>query len=362
MTAESWTDSLAEPLRAIAAGRNWRQIQESRDGGWLLLADDLGGDAAWYLADGVNARPRPLSPLEDRKLPAVRRLVSQWLRTGRSVELLAWRVGQRAVFRVRDARGSKIHKVYRHDRSTLLRWTAVEGTVHDRWRTPRVLKWDAGLRCLTVEDCPGQSLNGRWTRGEGLASDGERIADLLYWLAEVRVGAPFPRHSAEDEIAILASRLEVYERTLRTPSLAAVRLTRTVMGRLADTEHGEERFCHRDLHDKQILLGADRDYLIDLDLAAVGPGALDVGNILAHLRLRALTGPRFDWREIAGRIAARAVSARSIQRSLPVWTAAALTRLLLIYVRRRRAPGLLEQLTESALGALERAGEWRTIF
>ncbi|WP_237205037.1 phosphotransferase [Rothia nasimurium] len=47
---------------------------------------------------------------------------------------------------------------------------------------------------------------------------------------------------------------------------------------------------HRDLHDKQLLWNGSSLALIDLDTAAYGEAALDLGNLLAHLELRAVQG------------------------------------------------------------------------
>jgi len=43
---------------------------------------------------------------------------------------------------------------------------------------------------------------------------------------------------------------------------------------------------HRDLHDKQILLRSDGVGLIDLDTSAPGDPAIDIANLVVHMRLR----------------------------------------------------------------------------
>ncbi|MGA1781458.1 MAG: phosphotransferase, partial [Planctomycetota bacterium] len=120
--------------------------------------------------------------------------------------------------------------------------------------------------------------------------------------------------------------------------------------------------CHRDFHDKQILIDGDRGTLIDMDLAAAGHPALDVGNILAHLRLRELKGAELRWQEVASPIAVHATRDRGIEDSLPIWTASTLLRLALIYARRFRRPGLIEALLDSTEAALDRSGEWEGLL
>lgn len=59
-------------------------------------------------------------------------------------------------------------------------------------------------------------------------------------------------------------------------------------GRPSATGLRASGLLHGDLHDRQILLDGDTMHLIDLDGAAPGPVALDLGNLEAHLILRSL--------------------------------------------------------------------------
>jgi hypothetical protein len=355
----SWTESLAAPLPRLAAGRDWARVQESPWGGWLLLAGSRRDDQRWFHADSESTRPRPVGVLDDERLPSLRRVVGTWFARGHDVRLLAWRPGRRAVFRVRTARGTRICKLYRKDRQCTIRWAALADHGTHAWRVPRVLSWNAKTRCLTLEDCPGRSLHERWLAGDGDVRDGDRIATLLNWLADAAPPPDFPRHDVEDEISILTKRLESYARTLERPPTAAAELTRRVITALRTEPAGAPILSHRDLHDKQVLVDGDAGHLIDLDLAAIAPPTLDLGNILAHLRLRAMQGVRVPWREIAARTILLAGARRGAGESLGTWIAAALLRLGLIYSRRRREPGLLEDLLDSCEQALDRRGEWR---
>lgn len=58
---------------------------------------------------------------------------------------------------------------------------------------------------------------------------------------------------------------------------------------LLDGEPGPLGLLHRDLHDKQVLVGPELG-LLDLDTLAAGERALDLGNVLAHLDLRRAQG------------------------------------------------------------------------
>src|SRR4030067_3421814 len=52
--------------------------------------------------------------------------------------------------------------------------------------------------------------------------------------------------------------------------------------------------AHRDFHDKQILKNGRYLYILDWDLSCLADPALDLGNFLAHLRLRSYQHPDFS--------------------------------------------------------------------
>lgn len=353
----SWTDTLAEPLSTAAGHGEWQLINEARGGGWLLLPAEPDSGNRWHHLAEDSLELRPISPFDDSRLKGFTPTVAHFLARGDSVDLLAWRVGKRAVLRIRGDDGDRIAKVYRKDRQILDRWSAFGAGSPSDWRTPRVYGWHVRTRCLTVEYCRGESLNKRWLGGLGLAEDGDRIAGLLAWIATRPLPESLPEHGPEDEIPTLQRRLETFERTLRMPPSRARKLVETVSAALLSTPSARV-LCHRDLHDKQILLHPDGNRLIDLDLASFGPPALDPANILAHVHLRWLKGADLPWEEIAGRIAVAALRDRGARETLPVWTASTLLRLALIYSRRRRESGLLEQLMDATEAALHTRGYW----
>jgi len=359
---ESWTDALADPLRRVAAAGRWRRIEEARDGGWLFLGDDSPADVDWRHLAAEGAEPLPLDPLADERLPELRRSIAEALRGSERLELLAWRVGSRAVLRLEGAAGTRVVKVYHKDRSLLARWRSLAPTLDGRWRAPAVLAWDPERLRLEIEHCPGVSLYRRWLAGEGSADDGARVAELLRWLAAAPLPRGFPTHGVEDEARVLEERLPVFERTLAAPPPAAAPLVERVVAALRALPAARPIYSHRDFHDKQVLLDRERGALIDLDLAAAAHPALDVGNLLAHVRLRALKGAPLPWYPLARAIADEARRDRGFEGALGVWTASPLLRLALIYSRRTHRPGLIAALLASAEAALVRGGEWRGIL
>lgn len=65
---------------------------------------------------------------------------------------------------------------------------------------------------------------------------------------------------------------------------------------IAQYEQGKPVFLHGDVHPKNILLNDDQLFLLDLDQAASGPAAVDLGSVIAGLYCDACTGTRL-WRE-----------------------------------------------------------------
>lgn len=352
-----WTDTLQEPLASVGRGHDWLRVERVKDGGWVARS----ADGRWYDVDERCVRAR--DPLQDKRLRGIRHVVPDALTGGSDVRLLAWRIGRRAVLRV--ANGSKAHivKIYHKDREQALRWGALPDARDRPWRRPEVLEWNPDSRTMKIEFCPGRSLNERWLAAGSEPEDARRIAEVLGWLALAPIPSGFPRYGPADEIRLLLDRLASFHDTLKKSPPRADEIAERVIRALEVAPDSPVVLCHRDLHDKQLLIdGRGRGTLLDLDLAAAGPAALDVGNILGHLRLRALQGTRVRWREIAEDVARRAVPARGASESLPRWTAATLLRLALIYCRRRRSATLVDRLLESTEQALDRAGEWAGIL
>ena len=65
---------------------------------------------------------------------------------------------------------------------------------------------------------------------------------------------------------------------------------------IARYDHGDPVLLHGDVHPKNILLDGERLFLLDLDQAATGAAAVDLGSVIAGLYCDACTGLR-TWRE-----------------------------------------------------------------
>lgn len=92
---------------------------------------------------------------------------------------------------------------------------------------------------------------------------------------------------------------------------------------------------HRDLHDKQLVAAGDRVGLLDLDTLCRADPALDLANLLVHLRLRVLQGHCSV--AVAVRCAARlreGAGARAGADAVAAYTSATLLRLAAVYTFR----------------------------
>lgn len=359
MTAR-WTETLIAPVAARLREGDWARIEPARgDDGWVV---QRASDDVWYRPTGEDSFAA-VPPTEDPRLPGVAERIAHWESAGWTVRPIAHRVGRRVVLGLDGAdRPPRIAKLYRRSSGQDARWEALARHAPTTgWRVPRVLLWDDAEHRLEVECVPGESLHERWRADRARAEDGDRIADLLAWLADAPVPDGFPLHTPEDEVGVLRKRLGIHERMLAEPAAVAGPLTDAVCEALADCAVDTWVITHRDLHDKQLLFPPGDDVVIDLDLCATAPAGLDRGNMLAQTRLRGLQGVRVPWEEITGRIAGRTGSARG-PRALRVWTASALLRLGLLYALRDRPPTLVDDLLRSAGDALRGDGEWKEML
>lgn len=100
-----------------------------------------------------------------------------------------------------------------------------------------------------------------------------------------------PAFTAADEAATLRSWMAKAQEFGWLPDLPS----ESVIERLMDTPDPQV-LLHRDLYDKQLMWDRETLSVLDLDTAARGEAALDIGNVLAHVYLRRMQGvisPKF---------------------------------------------------------------------
>lgn len=360
----NWTDKLIDPLAtALADSGPWIRVEEARNGGWLCLSGNPGDPAVnWHhlVQDGTLTH---LLPMEDKRLPAMATACSRWISDGFSLQLLAWRVGSRSIFRLSRKNQFCYAKIFRRNRLTTERWKHLSaGSPGGLWQVPAILDWNEEDKILIIEERVGLNLNQQWTSGIWLDQHLEALRQVLHWLATAEILDLLPIHTVEEEIRILNTRLEVFHRTLKEPHSNVTGLVEKVQARLNSIGDQKLVLCHRDLHDKQIITSWEGGSLIDLDLLAQGSSALDSGNIIAHCKLRSEQGNPVPWESIA-KILSRDASDRGVEsEALVTWTASTLARIALIYARRKRHQGLITKLLSSLDDLLENRGEWQGVI
>jgi Ser/Thr protein kinase RdoA (MazF antagonist) len=198
-----------------------------------------------------------------------------------SFETLKHKPGRRHTFRAVGPTGSAIVKFYASERATTVA-ARVEalGAGPAEPIVPRVLLCDPARRVVALSYVPGMPL-----RQAVLARDGDACARAGFalgsWHAFWSGRAPdcLTRHTSEREVEIVDARAG------GLPDAEAEQVRR--LARRLRPAWACSTVVHRDLYEDQILVGRQIG-LIDLDDAATGPPELDIGNLLAHLELRAL--------------------------------------------------------------------------
>ncbi len=356
-----WTQKLIPALSsALETGGPWLRVEEARSGGWYCLHGGSGENAIHWHHLSEAGQLKPLEPMSDKRLPALPEMVGRWIAEGIPVELLAWRLGSRAIFKLGDRQFAKI---FRKDRQVMERWKHLEQTASKfSIHIPQISSWDSQTKTLIVEAAPGNSLNALWKSGKWEDSHIQAILQILRFLGTAPVSEKLPDHTVADEVDILVKRNEVFHRILAEPSSGVDPIVNEVTARLNQLPPTPSVICHRDFHDKQVLISKEQMTLLDLDLLANSDPALDAGNILAHLRLRSLQGLPVPWEKCASEIGNLMTDLNVDKQRLVAWTASTFTRLLLIYSRRNRPDGLLAILEQDLNELLSDSGKWQGVI
>ncbi|MFN7915351.1 MAG: aminoglycoside phosphotransferase family protein [Vicinamibacterales bacterium] len=219
--------------------------------------------------------------------------------------------------------------------------------------TPAPVAYLEPWQAVVQQGVPGETLYDLQRGGEVAAEVYRRTGAALAELHRAPL-PDLPIHGRSEERSLLAAMLEKGVLAPSEQARAAV-----LLDALDDTPAG---VCeagwgtsHRDFYDKQVLIDNGRLWIIDLDTLAHAPRALDVGNFVAHLRLRTRQGYLDGASERRARLAfVGGYGATCTDAGLAWWTASALVRLAVIYaVRpawRHLASGLLRDASAVLAG------------
>ena len=198
--------------------------------------------------------------------------------------LLAHRFSRRITLRARDASGASV-VVKRMSPKSSFRLAETHRRIGPAAadvdvRVARVLGTSPGR--VVLEFLPGVPLHAQLDVTE--IGSFRALGAGLRALAEAADATDLRAWTAEDE---MESVRRFAERTRRLDPSRADAILRAAE-RVRIPTSGRTGLLHRDLHDKQVLSGETS--ILDWDLAAAGPIAIDAGNFLAHLELRSRQG------------------------------------------------------------------------
>ena len=248
-----------------------------------------------------------------------------------TVRLVAHRLGKRAVLRI-DAVDQTIYArlrtiksvdgAKRYARHQTL-WNARNG--FSQLRIPEPLGFVSELGLSLFRELPGRAPDFDIGQSAAIAA---ALVDLQQLdLPELSI------HTSLDEARLLHDWLMQCRRYRPMFATRIEGVVKHVTSSLAARE-SMLRPCHRDLHEKQILMACGVAGLLDFDTLSLADPALDAGNLLAHLYFAGLDeGPLRDVIDVP---------------DVDLWRQAALLRLAMIYAFSSTADATLNSLVQEA--------------
>ncbi len=201
-----------------------------------------------------------------------------------TVDLLAHRLGKRAVLRVRGSDGSVVIKLgkRRSDLPSIVAALGEQFRSSSRQVTPHYLGYLSDRNATVWEDL-GPHDGSQWGP---LPVDQSEVAAVVESFHRM---VPVPgiwRHGPDTETQIVTRHADLVARIRPDLAATAVQIGATISDRLARLPEAPSVLVHRDLHPGQ-LVALDRGlFIIDLDTCSIGDPAIDVGNLSAHLLAR----------------------------------------------------------------------------
>ncbi|TRD16006.1 phosphotransferase family protein [Palleronia caenipelagi] len=260
--------------------------------------------------------------------------------------LMAHRLGKRAVIRLTPATGPTRYLRLRavksrtgqtaFDRHRAL-WAAARGSA--ALILPEPLGEEAALGATLFAALPGAPPG---FDGPGAGQTCRAIAEAIASLQALPLTG-LPHHDGAAEARLLRDwfgRFQiVFPDDAADLALALQQVTDALM-----THQPAPVPCHRDLHEKQILIDGPLAGLLDFDTVCLGAPAMDPGNLLAHLALADIL------KESSGHAEATMAAALTgpEDSSLRLWRRAALLRLRMIYAFTDMAAAHLNALLQAA--------------
>lgn len=193
-----------------------------------------------------------------------------------TTQLLAHRLGKRAVFRVTGPGGSVIVKVVKHRSPLNDQVKNLAALLDGRVSVPRIIRSFPERNALVWEDLGAARLD---LDDPAVTRRVARLTRALHESSIIGVGI----HSVRDECQVIERHTNLASAVRPESEDAIRRLGADALAVLTGMPSTMPRLVHRDLHPGQVASRGSDMVLIDLDTVTMGDPAMDVGNLAAHL-------------------------------------------------------------------------------
>jgi tRNA A-37 threonylcarbamoyl transferase component Bud32 len=343
--------SVASEVAAVFPGLEEIVRVDIDDSGTLTLTAAGATGTRWFTHDDRGLIE--CFPERDKNLPLAGRLrdTADW-------SVLSYRPGRRMVVRIRHGAHQNIFKGHKKGRAAraAVHQGYAEGSMRTgAFRVPRMLGLDPNLEALVFECLEVQEVE----LVRASAPHYERLGRQLARFQDDQNSVSLQFFRVQDELDVLRRWKEKVLAAIGTLPAGWLEGEARLLRQAEHLPAARIGLCHRDLHDRQVHLERGEVVLLDFDLLCCADVALDPGNMLAHLR----------WRAIQGLHGADAASARELEAAflaglgerdhgpfrtrLAFYTASALLRLALVYRLRPRWSERVTELVETAALALD---------
>lgn len=273
------TSTPSAPLEALYSLHDTTPVRRAwpRPNGSLHIELILDEVVRAGLIDATDT-PTLLKPARDKKLP----LLSERA-TLPEARLVVHRYNRRAVVLFPD----RAEKILRPGK---------EAPVAEKTQAMAPVLREAGFAAAEVTEVSDGMVSTSIIPGRTLHELGDNALEgwrefAARWPQVASANVDVPTHTAHDEVEVLNTWRGHVEKfrpfTHPGPLFTAIE---KVQAELLGSTPDPERVLHRDLHDKQLLFDGHTLGVLDVDTAARGEAALDIGNLVAHLRLRQAQG------------------------------------------------------------------------
>lgn len=232
-----------------------------------------------------SGRLREIHAAKDRKIPFSSKLNESGPIAPRHI--VSYRPTRRMVVEVESSGRKAMVKAYRKHNTVVARekYTIVQSALaNGGFHLPALLDADLDAEYLLMEKRAGHVP----PVSRGAVHTWREIGACLRQFQDHPAAGGLQEFTWADELAVLDERARRFQLCL--PDLPDDWMRgREQLGRLASSLPSPQNgLAHRDLHDRQMIVGDQDICLLDFDLLCIADVALDAANLMAHMKLRTM--------------------------------------------------------------------------